>query len=104
MVRTMIKISYGASRSDDTFEYIITIRKPMTVGEFIKEWITKKQDEWGYFGIYDGKTIFGKPKCEYSKGKIITDPIPDEYLNAEIDAVSGSGGWSRSDFKFYVER
>lgn len=97
----MIEIEYGKGYSDQTFEYKITIRKPMTVGEFIKEWMTERPDEWGYFGIYDdGRTIFGNPKCEYSDGKIITDPIPDEYINAEIAEVNGSGGWTRSDFIF----
>lgn len=96
----MIKVEYVNSFSDQTFGYKIMIQKPMTVGEFIKEWITTRPDEWGYFGIYDRETIFGNPKCEYSRGKIITDPIPDEYLNAEIDEVNGSGGWTRSDFIF----
>lgn len=100
----MIKIVYTKSRSDQTFEYGVIIQKPMTVGEFIKEWITTRPNEWGYFGIYDGRTIFGNPQCEYSNGKIITDPIPDEYLNSEIDAVNGSGGWTRSDFIFKISR
>lgn len=96
----MIKIKYGKDSSDATCEYIITISRPMTVGEFIEEWMAKKIDEWGYFGIYDGKSIFGHPKCEYRCGKIVTEQIPDEYLNAEIEEVFGSGGWSRSDFIF----
>lgn len=98
----MIDLEYVRSCSDQTFDYKAIINKPMTVGEFIKEWMTTSPNEWGYFGIYDGKTIFGNPQCEYSKGKIITDPIPDEYLNAEIDEVTGNGGWTRNDFIFKI--
>ena len=98
----MIDLEYIRSCSDQTFDYKAIINKPMTVGEFIKEWMTASTHEWGYFGIYDGKTIFGNPQCEYSDGKIITDPIPDEYLNAEIDEVTGNGGWTRNDFLFKI--
>lgn len=100
----MINIEYVKALSDQTFVYEVTIQKPMTVGEFIKEWMTTRLDEWGYFGIYDGKTIFGNPQCGYLDGKITSDPIPDEYLNAEIDTVLGSGGWTRSDFMFKIRR
>ena len=100
----MINITYGKPYSDDTWEYIITTDNK-TVGDFICE-VLKDKDEWGYFGIYDSKTIsaLGNPKCEYSDGRIIGKPLPQEYLNKEIKSVSGSGGWSRSDFLFMVER
>lgn len=100
----MIKIEYVKGLSDQTYVYDVIIQKPMTVGEFIREWMTERPGEWGYFGIYDGRSVFGNPKCEYSDGKITTDPIPDEHLNAEIDSVNGSGGWTRSDFIFKIRR
>lgn len=99
----MITINYGRGCSDDTYEYIVKISKPMTVGKFIEEWLTEQPNEWGYFGIHDGKSIFGNPKCEYSQGKLITVPLPKKYLNAEIDSVIGGGGWTRSDFIFKCE-
>lgn len=97
----MIKIEYGQEYSDCTCDYKVTISKPMTVGEFIAERLKDKR-EWGYFGIADGKSVFGNPHCEYSNGKIVTSQLPQKYLDAEIEEVYGSGGWSRSDFKFVV--
>ena len=98
----MIKINYGKGYSDDTFQYIVTISRPMTVGEFIEEWLREQPSEWGYFGIYDGESVFGNPKCEYRQGRLTTAPLPTKYLNTEIDIVLGSGGWSRSDFAFKI--
>lgn len=100
----MIDIIYGKPHSDDTWDYIIKTDN-RTVGDFIRE-VLKDAREWGYFGIYDSKTssAFGNPKCEYNFGEIIGEPLPQEYLNKEIKRVSGSGGWSRSDFIFVVER
>lgn len=98
----MINIKYGRDFSDATYEYIVTFTPSMTVGEFIEEWMGKNSSEWGYFGIYDGKSIFGEPKCEYRRGEIITESLPSDVLQSEILSVSGSGGWTRSDFKFVI--
>lgn len=100
----MISVTYGKHYGDDTWDYLITTDNK-TVGDFIRE-VLKNKNEWGYFGIYNSKTIsaFGNPRCEYSFGDIIGDPLPQEYLSKEIKSVSGSGGWSRSDYLFVVER
>lgn len=100
----MIDIMYGKPYSDDTWDYIITTDNK-TVGDFIREKLKDKR-EWGYFGIYNSKknSAFGSPRCEYSDGKIIGEPLPQGYLEKEIKSVSGNGGWSRSDFLFVVER
>jgi len=96
-----IYISYGKIGSDETARYNITLAKPMTVGEFITEWLTT--GEWGYFGIHKPGAIFGDPQCEYKQGKIIGKGLPEEYLNKPIKNVYVSGGWSNSDFEFEVE-
>ena len=97
-----IQISYGRVGGDETCRYYVTLNKPMTVGEFIDEWMKENPNEWGYFGICKKGTIFGEPRCEYSHGKIKGEPLPQEYLSKKIKAVYGSGGWSRSDFEFVV--
>lgn len=101
-----IDVKLGQHYSDATSEYIITFPKGMTVGEFIDEWLSY-DTEWGYFGIKckskDIKfLIFGNPYCEYKYGEIIGEPLPKEYLDKKIKNVTGSGGWSRSDFLFTV--
>ena len=97
-----ISIRYGQTGGDQTSVYFITLKKSMTVGEFITEWLTEEQGEWGYFGIYKANTYFGEPRCEYSHGKIVGENMAENYLHKEIKKVYGSGGWSRSDFIFEV--
>lgn len=97
----MINICYGTTGGDETCPYYVEI-SPMTVGEFIDEWLKEHPKEWGYLGIADGDSIFGSPKCEYSYGEIKGEPIPNIYLRKQIKRVTGSGGWSRSDFLIYI--
>lgn len=102
----MINITIGKPYSDMTFDYHVTTDNK-TVGEFIDEFLRVCNKEWGYFGIYEKQnrtSVFGNPQCEYSYGKITTDPLPKKYLDKEIIEVQGSGGWSRSDFLFIVDR
>lgn len=99
-----IRINYGAFHGDETWDYIITYPEGMTVREFINEQLADKR-EWGYFGIYNHNQYWfekGNPSCQYRKGEIINEPLPDNVLDSVIKDVSGSGGWSRSDFKFVI--
>lgn len=98
----MISIVYGEGCSDCTYPYYITIDKPKTVGEFIEEWLSTRPKEWGSFGIRKIGSIYGDPRCDYKYGKIVSDPLPDEYLAKEIKSVSGGGGWTLSNFMFEV--
>ena len=99
----MIQIKYGRECGDCTSEYIITTDN-VTVEDFINEWITQYPNEWGYFGIKNADApFFGNPLCEYRCGKLITEPLPKRFLCKKIKSVTGSGGWSRSDFQFEVE-
>lgn len=97
-----ITIYYGSMGGDCTSRYYITLKKPMTVDEFINEWLTNEPNEWGSFGIDDGKSILGNPRCEYKRGKIVGNSLPDEYLKKKIKEVFGGGGWSCSEFVFKV--
>lgn len=96
----MINITYGQTCSDETSIYRVDISKPMTVGQFIDEYMAGCPNNWGYFGVRDGESIFGNPKCEYSHGEIKGKTLPKDILNRNIKKVHGSGGWSRSDFQF----
>lgn len=98
-----IHIQYGRVGSDSTAPYYVTLDKPMTVGEFIIEWMEMTPGDWGYFKIAKNGTTLGNPSCEYKQGKIIGEKLPDEYLKKTIKNVYGSGGWSNSDFIFEVE-
>ena len=99
----MIRIEYGKEHEDCTSDYIVTT-DCNTVNDFIEEWISTQKNDWGYFGIKNDKEpFFGDPCCEYKYGKIEGDPLPKRFLNKKIKNVTGSGGWSRSDFMFEVE-
>ena len=104
MKSNKIHITYGSMGSDCTSKYYINFPQGMTVGEFINEQLAD-ESEWGYFGIYDPNQYWfepGNPCCEYRKGKITSESFTDEILNSVIKKVEGSGGWSRSDFKFVI--
>lgn len=99
----LFKIHCGPQGSDCTGPYHITLLRECTVREFIDEWLKNKQ-EWGYLGIANNKqfNIFGDPCCKYRYGKIVGDFLPQNVLDSKIKSVSGSGGWSRSDFIFVI--
>lgn len=99
----MIRITYvGPTSSDCTSPYMVDISKPMLVGDFIEEYLKEYPREWGYFGIRDGHTIFGNPQWEYRYGQLLSKP-DDRWFGRKIKSVTGSGGWSRSDFLFELE-
>ena len=98
----MIHINTGPAGSDCTAPYYISFDKPKTVGEFIEELLTTRPKEWGHFGIYKKGSFRGELSCDYKYGEIVGDPLPDEYLNAEIEKVTGYGGWTLSEFTFYL--
>lgn len=99
----MIEIKYGKTYGDSTSEYIIKT-DCQTVGEFIDEWLFIEKDECGTFRIKSKEdTFLEEPKCEYGNGKIVSEPLPKRFLNKKIKSVTGSGGWSRSDFMFEIE-
>lgn len=98
----MIRFRQISCGSDCTGPYDVEISKPMTVRQFINELLTDYPREWGYVGIYSEGAIFGEPRCEYSHGALSTPPLPESYLDKQIDSVDGSGGWSRSDFILHL--
>lgn len=98
-----IHISCGPAGGDCTAPYYVTLAKKMTVKEFIDEWIQNER-EWGYFYVKEkDKGWWQYPSCEYRYGKIKKDDI-EQYHDKVIKEVSGSGGWSRSDFTFTVRK
>lgn len=88
---------------DCTCGYRIELDKEYTVGEFINAVLSEKNKEWGSIGIYDGRSIFGSPGCQYEYGTLTTDNLPEDTLNATINSVSASGGWSRMDYLIHME-
>ena len=92
----------GGPYGDCTSDYDVIFEKPYTVSELINEVLQKK--EWGYIGIYDGKSVFGNPNCEYRKDKIITESLPKKYMNKFVKKCKASGGWSRMDYWIYLDK
>lgn len=99
----MIKFKQLSCGSDCTGPYKVDISLPMTAREFIDEILTNYKSEWGYIGIYKKGEIFGYPRCEYSHGELLS-LLPEEYLDRQIEKVSGSGGWSNSDFILHLAK
>lgn len=104
-----MSIYYGPEAGDCTRPYYITLkRKNITVEEFIffilsdPDW----KHEWGFFDIFTSKKQMPfRPKyqLEYlrgaAKGNMV---IPKKILESTIKHISGSGGWTRSDFDILI--
>lgn len=90
----------GPARSDCTAPYNVLLEDTYNVGDFINDIL--HQREWGYIGIYDGKSVFGHPYCEYKGDKLLSN-MPEEYLNRKIKYAKASGGWSRMDYLIWLE-
>lgn len=96
----MIKLTQTSETfGDSTAQYSVEMNRPYTVGEFIKEVLTKK--EWGKISIYDRDQRFESPSCEYS-GKELKTEMPETFLNKKIEKAIAHGGWSRMDYKLYI--
>ena len=103
MNTTNISIRCGAVGGDCTSLYYVTLKKPMTVGEFIDEWVKEMPGEWGSIRVCDGVHAYGNPCCVYKHGKIVDNyGMTQEILSKPIKEVNGSGGWSLSDFGLLV--
>ena len=96
-LKDLVNISYGPQGSDCTGSYYITPKKSFTVRDFVNAVIADTR-EWGYIGITAPRTIFGSPNIKYEWGKLTTANFSDEILNKQVLELSGSGGWSRSDY------
>lgn len=101
----MIKINWiDSMRSDCTRKFEVILSKQHTVGEFIDSVLSERKGEWGYIGIYSEKNaFFGDPCCEYSDGKLKSNPLPNEISRKKIKKVTGDGGYSRMDYIITLE-
>lgn len=83
--------------SDCTVPYDVILDKSYTVGEFIKEVLTTRTNEWGSIHI----TYY--IRLEYRYGEIIKNDIPQEVMPMRIKSVKASGGWSAMDYNLAIE-
>jgi len=82
---------------DCTQRFSVAYDGILTVKEFIDIVLKENQDEWGYIGIKCKGEIFGNPKCEYSKGKLLYE-MTEDVLTKNIVDVTAQGGWTRVDY------
>lgn len=86
---------------DCTCGYIVELHKQYTVEEFMQDVFKERSKEWGYFKINDG-VHQNKGLRWYRNGRFESGMIPVELLNAKIEKVTASGGWSRMDYVITV--
>ena len=92
-------IATSSIRGDETQSFDVRDYKE-TLGEFVKEVLTKYKGEWGYLKI-KGNSPFS-PRFEYKHGELL-DEIPHDLLDKKIVNVQGDGGWSRMDYTLCLE-
>ncbi len=87
-------IASGETSSDCTTPYTIKFDKEFTLGEFIKQILSK--NEWGYIEI-DNK------KIEYKKNKIISSNPFEKFYYKHIINCTARGGWSNMDYHIVLD-
>lgn len=97
-------VQVGEESSNFTRAYKLILDKEYTVGDFIYA-VRSRQDEWGYIRIDDEKYPFGKPFCEYARGKVInsTDSFSEEFLSKKVISANAHGGWGLMNYTLVVE-
>ena len=87
-------VAIGKTSSDCTTPFKIKFDKKITLGEFIKQILTK--NEWGYIEI-------GKDRIEYCGNKIPTPNLFTKLYDKTINECYASGGWSRMDYDIVLD-
>lgn len=97
----MIRFKHLKDNSDATSNYDIILDKPYTVGEFVKEVLTR--EEWGDIRIKLTDSWFDGPRLEYRHDRVIGGNL-DGYLNKTIKTVFANGGWSAMSYWITLEK
>ena len=91
----------NTASGDGTNAYKIVLEKECTVKEFIATILSSYSDEWGYIGIENKiEPFLGKPKIEYSKGKLIGTIAELERmpLDSKIISIGVWYTWTSTDY------
>lgn len=103
----MFKLIATSANSDCTYNYNVKLDKPYTVGELINEILSTQPNHYGsvkicWWHFSDATSL--KHQCEYSKGKIVNDPFPDNILAKQVIEVRAYGGWSYMSYSIRVPK
>lgn len=79
----------------------VVFEKEYTVEKFIQAVLTNTRD-WGYIGISNGKSVFGKPCIRYEYGRKIDD-FPEDILCKKVTFATANGAWYRMDYLLVIE-
>lgn len=79
----------------------VLFEKEYMVEEFVEAVLTRTND-WGYIGISNGKSVFGKPCIRYEYGRKIDD-FPENILCKKVTFATANGAWSRMDYLLVIE-
>ena len=97
----------NTASGDDTNAYKIVLEKECTVKEFIATILSFYSDEWGYIGIENKiEPFLGKPKIEYSKGKLIGTIAELERmpLDSKIISIGVLYTWTSMDYVLKIQK
>jgi len=89
----MLKFKHISDCGDATSWYSVT--GAATLRNLIDEVLNDKDDEWGYITV---NNIFDGIKLKYDHGRIVSNAIPDYYLDKPIKSIQANGGWSMMEY------
>ena len=105
-MKTFEITGYGKDYGDQTREYIIKLYPNNTVRNVIQDIISNPR-EWGYIELKlgDWKERYYN-RLEYGHSVVINlDKVTywKDKLDKKVISITGSGGWSRSDYQLEIE-
>ena len=87
-------VKTGGPYGDESCTYDIKLLRNITLKEFVNI-VVSDTKEWGYICL---GSFLSKKRIEYRWGEILSNTLPSESLNKEIESVTSNGGWSRMDY------
>ena len=109
MNKTFRMAQSSPMRSDCTADFTIQLYENYTVEGFINAVLDNNKNEWGFIKCFSSsdnlKDILSVSKavCEYKRGKLVSEKLPDEILNRSVVAATASGGYSRMDYRLLLD-
>lgn len=96
-------------RSDCTADFTIQLYENYTVEGFINAVLDNNKNEWGSIKCFTSSddlrdiTSVSKAVCEYKKGELISEKLPDEILNRPVVAATASGGYNCMNYRLLLD-
>lgn len=93
----MIKLEQNTSTGgDETAGYLVELSGEYTLQKFVNE-VVSNDARWGCIRASSETSFFGEHKCEYKRGKLLSNFSP-EIMGKKVISANARGGWGCMDY------